>query len=974
MISRFKRTIPVLLLLLSGNVFSQSNWEFVGPHSHNDINPSGLEFETSQLNRVVIDPLDEDHLFVGGVFGGLWESTDRGQNWTNVNANSCGFNGVLALTFLSSTELLVGNYHVGYNPGTGSMDNSTGICKYDFVNQTWSSLTALPYSAQTYVIKNIAVYPGNPQLLFACTSVGLFRSTDGGASWGTGPVSSTVNTYVQSMVFVQKSGGGYYCYISGSHALGGLWGEPVGAAMFMESNDDGQTFTDYSSNITMGCNPIENRAHCMLTLGQQTNSNGDRDIFLLSTQTPGTPQGWDPYGWDNYAGQFFLDKITKNINSPFSLNFTPLNPAPACSTGFGGYGGTRIALAFDPLNNRLWFGGQVLNYYDLNTGNHLTHVNRAFHSRGGYIHDDMHDIQVQKIWNSSTGVYDYGFIAHDGGLVWSALGTNSSDPLPHFYPMNNGLHVCLINGFSGSQSQPNLYALGGGDIVNTDVYDANIQENIYTHQTWENDGALIDKFNDANMIFDANMYVGYATTGWCYHPADYYTSNDGGASKLAGNYYDPATGGTFSIGSIEPQQDAQGFTSKQYYQDPYRPNRIFHGKGYSYANQYNDNTCSKTHGIGISQYDFTNRQFVVRWIPLLLAPNANTSSRPATSDWFNEAAPIKGMSFSPQTINSLHFLISATGWPTNSPPAIIKYTGNNLDDVWVGHNDSYNSGNPQWVNIVPNFSSLSTMLNCGSCINVVGTDFYSIDFKDIETSPWNKDVVYVLLHIPNNPGVIILKYDGTQWSNYSQGLPSTEYPFSMIMDHATNDGIYLSTDVGIYFRDASMSNWVPYKTGLPLTFSKQMEINYTENTVRAGVFGRGIWKSPLSCPTTTNPLQLTTPIAANYYESANVVASSNITSQTKPTAFRGTNSVTLNPRFIASGISTDNTYCLAYIHGCTGGSTSPFWRTGEFEEIVHEETDVDQQIIVFPNPNNGQFTIKINKENETENNPSAEHA
>ncbi len=941
MLHKIKTKISLLLFAAACSVHSQNgNWGFVGPVSNNNL--TGSEFETAQLNKIVIDPANPNHLFTGGPFGGLWEctSTDHiNYNWQPVNTNPCGFNGVLGLAFQNSTTLIVGNYHMGYNPGTGGMDYSSGVCLYNFSTQTWSSLSPLPVS-QTYLIKNVAILPNNPSVIFVCTSIGLFRSSNGGVTWAQ-PIT---NNYVENIVFVQKSNGtNYFCYAAGSKTIGLNWGEPVGAALVMESSDDGVTFpTDLSSMVTVGCNPTTYRQHCMACLGQQGSMSGQRDVFILSTQTPGTPQGWDPYGWDNYAGQLFLDKISKNINT---LAVTSTALAPSCSTSFAGYGGTRMALGFDPYNNWVWFGSTYMNYYDLTTSTVSSYVAASFHSTGGGIHNDMHDIAVQ----SYGGQYEM-YVAHDGGVVRTSLSTGT---VPYFNRLNNGLNVCLTNGFSGSEDHPEIYAVGGGDIVNTDIYDANLQRNKYTQPTWENDGALIDKFNDQNIILDLSNYS-----------CSYATSIDGGQTISGGtSFYNPAAGSTFALGAVEATQNGQGFTTRQYYQDPYRPGRIYYGKGWSYLNW-----GGTDHGVGLCQYDFSTRKFINKLIPCLLQPGGYVSGG---GTWVTEGAPIRGMSFSPQTPNSFHCIVSASGWPYSSSPAIIKYIGNNFDDVWVGHNDAYNTSSPQWANVAPNFTTLSSMTNCGSCNNVTGTNLYGVDFKDIETSPWNKDVIYVSVYIPNNPGVIILKYDGTNWSNYSNGLPAGDYPFSMIMDHASNDGIYIGTDYGVYYRDASMSSWIPYNNNLPIMISKQLEINYKENTVRAGLAGRGIWKSSLSCPTLST-LNLTTPIAANFYEATNVTASSNATMLTKPTVLRGTNSVTLNPGFVATGTSTANTYLFAFIHGCSGGSTSSYqyYRTTYADalpkDIIEAAAELKETIRVYPNPNEGKFTVAFYNEEEEE--------
>jgi len=85
---------------------------------------------------------------------------------------------------------------------------------------------------------------------------------------------------------------------------------------------------------------------------------------------------------------------------------------------------------------------------------------------------------------------------------------------------------------------------------------------------------------------------------------------------------------------------------------------------------------------------------------------------------------------------------------------------------------------------------------------------------------------------------------GTSWTNWSGTLPNI--PINcIVVDNTSNDGVYIGTDVGVYYRDNTMSDWVPFFHGLPNVIVKEMEINYTSNKLIAGTYGRGIWQTPL---------------------------------------------------------------------------------------------------------------------------------
>ena len=83
---------------------------------------------------------------------------------------------------------------------------------------------------------------------------------------------------------------------------------------------------------------------------------------------------------------------------------------------------------------------------------------------------------------------------------------------------------------------------------------------------------------------------------------------------------------------------------------------------------------------------------------------------------------------------------------------------------------------------------------------------------------------------------------GTNWTNISTGLPNL--PVNCITYYNNlNDDIYIGTDVGVYYRNASMSSWIPFMTGLPNVIVNDIDIFYLTGKVRAGTYGRGVWQS-----------------------------------------------------------------------------------------------------------------------------------
>jgi len=92
---------------------------------------------------------------------------------------------------------------------------------------------------------------------------------------------------------------------------------------------------------------------------------------------------------------------------------------------------------------------------------------------------------------------------------------------------------------------------------------------------------------------------------------------------------------------------------------------------------------------------------------------------------------------------------------------------------------------------------------------------------------------------------------GDNWSNWSTGLPGIPL-LSIVYDSSSkNEGMYLGTYMGVYYRDTTMSDWIWYNVGMPInTRVRDVEIFYDQSGrdkshVICATYGRGNWRSPL---------------------------------------------------------------------------------------------------------------------------------
>lgn len=115
----------------------------------------------------------------------------------------------------------------------------------------------------------------------------------------------------------------------------------------------------------------------------------------------------------------------------------------------------------------------------------------------------------------------------------------------------------------------------------------------------------------------------------------------------------------------------------------------------------------------------------------------------------------------------------------------------------------------------------------------------------IETSPFDENTVYIAMQTS-----IYKSIDkGLTWTNISANMSGLQIN-SVAYYKNSNEGLYLGTEVGVFYKDSSLENWILYAHGLPAsTRVTEIEIYYDSlnaqnDAIRAGTYGRGLWSSP----------------------------------------------------------------------------------------------------------------------------------
>lgn len=142
--------------------------------------------------------------------------------------------------------------------------------------------------------------------------------------------------------------------------------------------------------------------------------------------------------------------------------------------------------------------------------------------------------------------------------------------------------------------------------------------------------------------------------------------------------------------------------------------------------------------------------------------------------------------------------------------------------------------------------------NFGSVWSVIGFPYGSVNVSDILADPKDKDRLWVTISGYSSNKVATYKpgSGGNGWTTLNTGIPNV--PVRCIAIDSSNNTKYVGTDIGVWYRDTSMTDWAPYNNGLPTAEITDLGINYATNELWAATYGRGFWKSPRQRDTTGN--------------------------------------------------------------------------------------------------------------------------
>jgi photosystem II stability/assembly factor-like uncharacterized protein len=197
---------------------------------------------------------------------------------------------------------------------------------------------------------------------------------------------------------------------------------------------------------------------------------------------------------------------------------------------------------------------------------------------------------------------------------------------------------------------------------------------------------------------------------------------------------------------------------------------------------------------------------------------------------------------------------------------------NDHNTLYAGYKMIYKSTDrgDTWVKICDSLWKPNHVMNLavyeGNSQIMYAADYYKI-YKTINggttwtfISSTNLPITRIVIH-PKNPHMIYYSVSSYVASgkvykintlgtgadktfNLTFNLPNVAIN-CIVYDKQSKEGLYIGTDVGTFYKDTSMGEWLPLNSNMPNVVVTDLSINYKHRLLYAATFGRGIWKTSI---------------------------------------------------------------------------------------------------------------------------------
>lgn len=901
---------------------TSSNWQALGPEG--DATGNGVGRIISLAFDPNYDGITDQIMYAGGANSGVWRYGFNGSSqWENLNTDQ-QFAG-LGVSSIAVDPVPNSNNINNIYAATGDFDDgfpTNGIYRSTDNGVTWSAINqGLPLPSTTqYTIGKLLVDPLNSAIMYAATSVGLFEC--GTQQLGQGRQSTTPN-WVQ-----------IYPSPGSTELVANVLLDPTDKT----NNTLFAAGVDIIQSTNRGTSWASIATGAVLNLSGTPNLTSNNNAFIINSNNPTDPNY--PNNTPNPSTQFVW-RINIAISADGNFLYAAIN---TCTVPYVDWNSTHFNYFFQFTNSpTLPQWTQENDFY------------RQTYQQGQSPSPNRFPYQVSPVNNLRIYTGDvYSASSTDGGKTWGELNCNGhndhhaiefvpNDPNTLFLGTDGGVWKVTLDATTGAAVSGTCTEMNNGLGVATITYSsssvfdphqilAGMQDcgvNYYKNSSWTNYNGFPggDAFESA--MDYSNVNVMYITT---YNPAGSLFSSSSSATQL--NF-----GGAINFGLyLSPEPPSYyAYNGAPLVLDPVDPSIIYQGR---------TEVFKSTSGA-----------------------NTNYNSWTAISDFYDMYQIFGGY---PINDVSATFRISIAPSNTNIIYVVFAFDSNNknsfsgkLAKTTVG--GGLNPGD--WTDISPP----ANINIAGDRIGypITGLAVSSVDPNHIWISYSGYDATLVQKVQESTDGGIT--WTVMPWTDNTTSANLPNVPVTCVVyEKGSNDGIYVGTDIGVYYHNNTMNGWEPFMTGLPNVEISWLVINYTSNTIQAATYGRGMWESNLQCPpATTTPSPLTNTVSLYEFDEATLVQSEEQILAGATVTYRGTSEVDLLPGFQANNGSSFR----AFIHPCNAsGNSDPLARQkgsgnsskggSSNSEIINptilKQPNIPPGAMIYPNPNNGAVTVVLN--------------
>lgn len=384
----------------SRKISSPGNWTYAG-NTNVPTNSNSGNGGDGRVNRVRVMPGNNKIMYACAASGGLWKTTNGGTSWaTNTDQLGDLTTSDIAINPKKTNIMYLATGDADGIQAIYSTPGTIGVLKSFDGGNTWDT-TGLAYSmsqagANNYSISELIIDPVDTSVLVAATTFGIWRSTNSGYSW-----KKVQSGWFHSIEF--EPGHPSIVYAAASSLYNG-------GAQFYRSLNNGISWTQINTGL-----PSSSYAEGF-EIGV---SAADSNYVYILADSVGT-YGFEGLYRSTNDGQSF------STMSLFSWNGVPnvLGWSPNGSD-VDGQGWYTLSMNVSQTNaDSLWVGG--VNIWGSTDGG--VTWNLASNWEGTpYVHADIHAIQFIPGTNSKGYVVgcDGGvFTTTDGGSSWTDISNN----------------------------------------------------------------------------------------------------------------------------------------------------------------------------------------------------------------------------------------------------------------------------------------------------------------------------------------------------------------------------------------------------------------------------------------------------------------------------------------------------------------------------------------------------------------------